>query len=247
MARPTNREEFKQYCLRKLGAPVHEINVDDDQVEDRIDEALSYYWDYHFDGSSQIFYKHLVTQEDKDNKYIILPENIQGAVRIFNPNQAVLQSSDIFNVRYQIAMNELFTLTSISLVPYYMAMEHLALIQEILVGEVPIRYSRHKNRLNVDTNWDIIKEGSYMLVEAYEVVDPDIYVDVWKDRWLQNYCTEKIKYQWGTNLTKFTDMPLAGGMRFNGDRILSDADSAITKLEEEMMLNYALPPSHMVG
>lgn len=247
MARPTTREEFKQYCLRKLGAPVTQINVADEQVEDRIDESLSYYWDYHFDGSSKVYYKHLVTQQSKDDGYITLPENINGAVRIFNPNQAVLQSSDIFNVRYQIALNELFTLTSISLVPYYMAMEHLALIQEILVGEVPIRFTRHKNRLYVDTNWDRIREGTFILVEAYEVIDPDVYIDVWKDRWLQSYCTEKIKYQWGTNLTKFIDMPMPGGQRFNGDRILSDAEAAIRKLEDEMLVSYSLPPVDMIG
>ena len=80
MATPTTKEEFKQYCLRKLGAPVIEINVDDDQVDDRIDEALRYYWDYHFDGSDKIYYKHQITQTDIANKYIILPENIIGAV-----------------------------------------------------------------------------------------------------------------------------------------------------------------------
>lgn len=247
MARPNSRQEFKDYCLRKIGSTVNEINVSDEQVEDRIDEALSYYWDYHFDGSDKIYYKHLVTSEDKANRYITLPENIHGAVRIFNPRQAILTSADIFDVRYQIALTELFTLTSISMVPYYMAMEHLSLIEELLVGEIPVRFTRHKNKLSVDTDWDRIREGSFLLVEAFEIIDPEVYADVWKDRWLQNYTTEKIKYQWGTNLTKFIDMPLPGGLRFNGERILSDSYAEIQKLEEEMMLNYALPPEHFIG
>ena len=84
MAVPTTRAEFKEYCLRKLGKPVIEINVDDDQVEDRIDEAIRYYWDYHFDGAERTYYKHVITQNDIDNEYITLPENIIGAVSIFS-------------------------------------------------------------------------------------------------------------------------------------------------------------------
>lgn len=89
MAVPTSRSEFKEYCLRKLGKPVIEINVDDDQVEDRIDEALKMYWDYHFDGTEKIYYKHQVTSTDKSNKYITLPENIIGAVNIFDVGDAI--------------------------------------------------------------------------------------------------------------------------------------------------------------
>lgn len=248
MAQPTTREEFKQWCLRKLGAPVIEINVDDDQVDNRIDEALKFYADYHFDGSEKTYYKHLVTEDDVDNEYIELPENIIGAVRIFPISYYNNSSTDMFNVRYQIALNDLYTLTSMSLVPYYMAMEHLGLIQEMLVGEQPIRFSRHKNRLLIDSSWgDKIEAGKYILVEAYEVIDPDTYTDVWSDRWLQNYATALIKRQWGNHLTKFTGMSLPGGVQFNGERILSDAQNEIEKMESEMILNYSMPVCDMVG
>jgi hypothetical protein len=247
MAVPTSRSEFKEYCLRKLGKPVIEINVDDDQVEDRIDESLRYYWDYHFDGSDKVYYKQAITNTDKINKYITLPENIIGAVRVFPIGDPSIRSDDMFNVRYQIALNDLYTLTAYSMVPYYMAMQHLALISEFLVGQQPIRYSRHKNRLYVDTKWDNYNVGDFLLIEAYEIVDPTTFTDVWGDRWLQNYCTEKIKYQWGSNLTKFSGMQLPGGVQFNGDKIFSDAQQALLKMEEEMILNYSLPVADLIG
>lgn len=247
MAVPTTRQEFKQYCLRKLGAPVIEINVDDDQVEDRLDESLRYYWDYHFDGSEKVYYKHQITDIDKQNKYIIIPENILGVVRVFPIADPIVRSDDLFNIRYQIALNDLYTLTSVSMIPYYMVMEHLALVSEMLVGQQPIRYSRHKNRVYVDMDWGSITTGEFLLIEAYEVVDPEVYSDVWSDRWLQNYATAKIKYQWGSNLTKFTGMSLPGGVQFNGERILSDAQEEITKMEQEMLSSYSLPVSDMIG
>lgn len=247
MAVPTTRAEFKAYCLRKLGSPVIEINVDDDQVDDRIDESLRYYWDYHFDGTEKIYYKHQVTEQDKTNKYITLPENIIGAVRIFPIADPIVRSDDLFNIRYQIALNDLYTLTSVSMVPYYMTMEHLALISELLVGQQPIRYQRHKDRLYADMDWDKINVGEYLLVEAYEVIDPDTWPEVWGDRWLQNYCTAKIKYQWGSNLTKFTGMSLPGGVQFNGEKILTDAQEEIAKMEQEMITSYSLPVSDMIG
>lgn len=247
MSIPTTRAEFKEYCLRKLGAPVIEINVSDEQIDDRIDESLKYYADYHFDASEKIYYKHLVTEDDKFNKFIYLPENIIGAVRVFNISDPSIRSDDMFNIRYQIALNDLYTLTNVSLVPYYMMREHLALIQEMLVPDILIRFSRHKNKLYLDTDWDMIQVDDYIIIEAYEVIDPEVYTDVWSDRWLQEYTTAKIQENWGRNLTKFTGMSLPGGVQFNGERILDDARNDIQRLEEKMINDYSLPIPDLVG
>jgi hypothetical protein len=247
MAVPATRDDFKEYCLRKLGKPVIEINIDDHQIEDRIDEALRYYWDYHFDGTDKIYYKHQVTNQDKSNKYITVPENIIGAVRVFPVADPMVRSDDLFNIRYQIALNDLYTLSSVSMVPYYMVMEHLALISEMLVGQQPIRFNRHKNRVYIDMDWNNINTGEFLLIEAYEVVDPTEWSQVWSDRWLQNYTTAKLKYQWGSHLTKFTGVSMPGGVQFNGERILSDAEAEIAKMEQEMISSYSLPVSDMVG
>lgn len=242
----SSREEFKEYCLRKLGKPVIEINVDEDQVEDRIDEALKYYWDYHFDGTEKIYYKHQLTAEDMQNKYITMPQNIIGAVNIFDLGDSI-GTNNLFNIRYQIALNDLYTLTSQSLVPYYMAFQQIALMEQLLVGKQPIRYNRNTNKLYIDMDWGKVSEDKFLVIEAYSIVDPTEYNDVWNDRWLQRYATELIKKQWGANLIKFVGMQLPGGVTFNGEKIYNDAHEAIDKLEAEMISSYSLPVVDMIG
>lgn len=246
MAVPTTRATFKENCLRRLGKPVIEINVDDDQVEDRIDEALRYYWDYHFDGSEKIYYKHQITQTDITNRYITLPENVIGAVNLFPIGQA-LNTNNLFNIRYQIALNDLYTLTSVSMVPYYMALTHVQFLEQLLVGQQPIRYNRHINRLYVDMDWNIVNEGDYLIVEAYQVVDPATYSDAWSDRWLLRYAACLIKQQWGTNLKKFEGMQLPGGLKFNGQQIYNEATQERDALEKEMIMSYSIPVTDMIG
>lgn len=246
MANPTSRSEFKEYCLRALGKPVIEINVDDDQVEDRIDEALKYYWDYHFDGSSKIYYKHQVTETDKTNKYITLPDNIIGAVNIFPIGQA-LNTNNLFNIRYQIALNDLYTLTSVSMVPYYMALQHVQFLEQMLVGQQPLRYNRHTNRLYLDMDWDRLDTGNYLIVEAYQVLDPTVYTEAWNDRWLLRYATCLIKQQWGNDTKKYGKMQLPGGLYFNGQQIYEEATNERLALEKEMVYSYSLPVTDMIG
>lgn len=247
MAQPTDRRSFKEWCLRKLGKPVIEINVDQDQVDDRVDEALSYYWDYHFDGAEKMFLKHQITEEDKVNGYITVPENIIGVINIFNMNATSLSTSNMFSAQYQFVLNHLHEIANYDIVNYYMNMQYIQFMEQTLAGMQPIRYNRHVNKLHVDTNWKNIPVGSYLIAEAYQIVDPNLYVDVWKDRWLQNYATAKIKYQWGSNLTKFVGMQLPGGVSFNGEQILNDALAELNKLEEEMISSYSLPVIDMIG
>lgn len=246
MAQPTTRSEFSEWCLRKLGKPVIEINVDDDQVSDRIDEALSYYWDYHFDGAERTFLKHVITADDKTNGYISVAENIIGVVNLFDIGDS-LSVNNLFNIRYQFALNDIYDMSNYSLTHYMMAMQHIQFIEELLVGKQPIRYNRHINRLYIDMDWQRVNVGDYIVAECYKIVDPTVYADVYKDRWLQNYATAKIKYQWGSNLTKFTGMQLPGGVTFNGEQILQDAAAEIQRLEEEMISSYSLPVTDMIG
>lgn len=246
MAIPTTRDQFKQYCLRRIGAPVIEINVDDDQVEDRIDEALRYYWDYHFDGSEKTFYKYLIQPADLTNRYITLPDNIIGAVNLFPIGQS-LSSSNLFNIRYQIALNDLYDLTATTMVPYYQTMQHIQLLEQLLVGQQPIRYNRNNNLLYIDMNWSIANAGDYFVVEAYQIVDPNVYPKVWSDRWLARYAESLIKRQWGSNLTKYQDVTLPGGMKFNAQKIFNDADNEMKELEHEMINSYSLPVTDMYG
>ena len=247
MAVPSTRSEFKAYCLRRLGDPVIDINVDDEQVEDRIDEALIYYQDYHFDGTERVLVKHVVTASDITNGYITLSNSIIGVNSILDIGQAV-QSSNLFNIRYQIHLNDLFDLSGSSYVPYVTAMRHIESLEEIFVGKKPLRYNRHVNKLHIDMDWaNDVATGEYVIIDAYSITDPDTYSDVWGDRWLARYATALIKRQWGSNLTKFEGMQLPGGLTFNGAKIYDDAEAEVQKLEEEMIVSYSLPVQDMIG
>ena len=247
MVIPTTRATFKEYCLRALGKPVIEINVDEDQIDDRIDDALKYYADYHFDGAEDTYYAHQITATDLTNRYFTMPDNIIGAVDIFPIGDPSIRVGDLFNIRYQIALNDLYTLTSVSMIPYYMVRMHLSLIAELLVGKQAIRFNRNMHKLQVDGDWNSYVEGEYIIVKAYRVIDPDTYTQVWADNWLKRYAVALIKRQWGANLTKFIGMQLPGGVQFNGQKIYDDAEASIQMLEHEMIHSYSLPVSDMIG
>jgi len=246
MSVPTDRTSFGQWCLRRLGYPVIEINVDPDQVDDRIDEALTYFGDYHFEGSQPVYYKYVVTADDIANQYITLPQNIIGAVDIF-PAQMGLNTNNLFNIRYQIALNDLYTLTSVSMTPYYMAMQHIQFLEYILVGKQPFRYNRYVNKFYLDTDWTFIPEGSYLVICAYQVLDPATYTGIWSDRWLQRYACCLIKQQWGHNTKKYGNMQMPGGIVFTGQQMFDEAMKEKELLEAEMINTWSLPATHFIG
>ena len=242
MAQPTTRDEFKDWILRKLGAPVIQINVADEQVDDRIDEAVDFWRDYHYNGSQLVYLKHQITQDDIDNGYITLPSQLLGISGIFNLNTSISTGSGIFNVQYQFVLNNLEDITGYNITNYYMAMQHMEFLQEMLVGKPMIRYNKHVNKLFIDGS-TAMTVGNYIIIEAYDVIDADTYSDVWSDRWLQNYSAALVREQWGLNLTKFSGMQLVGGVAFNGEQILAEAREDRMRMEEEAVaslqpLNY---------
>ena len=247
MAVPSTRTELKEFCLRKLGKPVIEINIDDDQMEDRIDEALAYYHDYHFDGAEKTFLKHVVTADNKTNNYIDITDgNIIGIVNIFDIGDAT-STNNLFNVRYQIALNDLYDLARYDLVPYYMNMMNIRFIEEMLIGKQPLRYNRHINKLHIDMDWGKVAVGNYLVAEVYSKIDPETYSDVYSDRWLLRYTTSLFKVQWGQNLSKFVGMTLPGGIQFNGDQIMQQGVEDKRNLEQEMISSFSLPVTDMIG
>jgi len=209
----TTRAAFKEYCLRRLGFPVIEINVDDDQVEDRIDDALQYWQDYHFDGLQKIYFIKRIDQTDTDNRYLDLSQardsannlsEITGVTRIF-PMYDSQATITMFDLRYQLRLNELYDFTSASYINYTMTMQHLRMLEQLFTGEVPIRYQRHMQKLFIDWAWGSsqVPIGQVVIIECYGVINPDAYGRVWNDRWLKEYATALIKRSWGNNLKKF--------------------------------------------
>jgi len=247
MAVPITRNTFKDYCLRRLGSPVIDINVDEEQTQDRIDDALAKFRDYHYDGTERVLISHQVTATDKTNKYISLDEDVIAVTRVMDIGDAI-NGSNLFNIRYQIHLNDLFDFSSSSYVSYVMAMRHVETLEEIFVGSKPIRFNRHQDRLYIDMNWtDDVNTGEYIIIDGYKTIDPEVYADVWNDPWLKRYATALIKRQWGENLKKFEGMQLPGGIQFNGQKIWEEASEEINKIEDELISSHSLPVMDMIG
>jgi hypothetical protein len=249
MATINSRQTFKDYCLRRLGFPVIDINVDDDQVEDRIDDALQYWTDYHFDGMQKTYYIHKITDEDLENRYLDMSNirdnannqvDVVGVTRIF-PITDSQASVNMFDLRYQLRLNELYDFTSASYINYTLTMQHLRSLELLFTGEVPIRFQRHMKRLFADWRWERsnLTENTVVIVECYTTVDPHIYNSAWNDRWLKEYATALIKRTWGNNLKKFSGMQLPGGVTLNGDKIYEEAEQEIKDLEQQMVDSYS--------
>jgi hypothetical protein len=244
----TSRPDFKNYCLKRLGFPVIDINIDDDQVEDRIDDALQFWHDYHFDGLQKVYYIKKIDQTDINRKYLDLTEakdssnnalEITGVTRIF-PISDSQSSISMFDLRYQLRLNELYDFTSASYINYTLTQQHLRTLELMFTGETPIRFNRHTQRLMIDWAWGATQApvGTTVIAEAYALLDPDQYGRVWNDRWLKEYATALIKKQWGANLKKFAGVQLPGGVTLNGEKIFDEANDEIIRLEADMEKNY---------
>jgi len=244
---PASREQLKDFCLRQLGFPVIDINVDDDQVEDCISLALQYFQDFHFDGVERWYLKHQITAEDKANGYITITENIIGVNRIF-PVSSSNATVNMFDLRYQLRLHELYDFTSTSFVPYVLTMQHLRTLDMLFSGETPIRYNRHSNKLYIDWDWENdIDVGEYIVVESYIIIDPDTYTDVYNDRMLKKLATSYIKKQWGNNLKKFNGMQLPGGITLSGQQMYEEAMTEIKEIEDTIRLTFEAPPEFLMG
>ena len=268
MAEPASREQLKQYALRALGKPVIEINAENDQLEDRIDEALQYYHQYHYDGIRRTYLKYQYTQTDYDrinantsesvtknsvttawqegNGFIVVPESVISVINIFPYSSK--GSMNLFDVRYQMRLNDLYDFSSTSVVNYDVVMRHLDFLDHILVGEKPIRFNQNDNRLYIDQDWkEDLLVGEFLVIECYRKLDPNVYTDVYNDMILKRYVTALFKKQWGSNLSKFNGVAMLGGVTLNGQQIFSEALTDIEKIEDEIRKSFEMSQPLMIG
>ncbi len=317
MATPRTRTEFKEYCLRRLGHPVIQINIDDDQLDDRVDDALAFYHDYHYDGMEQMYLKYQITQEDMDRRYIFCPDAVNFVTGILPFDQSN-SSVNMFDLRYQLRLHDLYDFTSVSYVSYEITMQHIRTLNLLFSGTPQVRFNRKMNRLYLDIDWtrDVFV-GSWVIVECYRRIEPDSRIstgtvsvtaasntvvgtgtsfnselsvddeiiingeakkivsiagatslnvqsefvttatgatltrpgfsDVWNDRFLKQYATAKIKYQWGSNLSKFAGIQMPGGVTLDGVRIMQEAAEEMKELEEGLINTNVLPAEIMMG
>lgn len=246
-----SREDFKQYCLRRLGSPVITINVSDEQVEDRIDDAIQFWLQYHYDASERLYLLHTVTQTDIDNKYITLDSSIIAIARVILASSGNMSGDqNIFGLEYQFKLNQLYNFNTTTFLGYDMVMMNLEMIDYILRSEPGAQFNRHQQRITIPgAEWatQFIADASKIIIECYKALDMDTFTDAWNDMFLKRYATALIQLQWGENISKFENVQLPGGITMNGQSIYDRAKEEIQKLEEEMSLKWEEPPFFLIG
>ncbi len=249
MAVPNSRDTLIDYCLRALGHPVIEINVDDDQVSDRVDEALQFYQHYHADAIEKVFLKHQVTQTDIDNGYLTINGLVTEVIRVL-PIRDTFSSNNLFDIKYQMHLNDMFSLGYMgSLLEYSMAQEYLSTLDILIDSDSKFaQFDKHRNRVEIHMKWDEeVSVGDFIVVEAMRIIDPETFTEVYNDYYLKKYLTALLKRQWGANLLKFEGMQMPGGVTFNGRQLFDDANEELQRLEEEVRLNWEEPVDFYTG
>jgi hypothetical protein len=244
--KPANKEELKDFCLRQLGYPVVKVNIDDVQLEDSIELAFEYWNEFHFDGTERSYVKHQITSDDKTNKYVTVSDSLIGVTRVFPVSGSA--AMNMFDIRYQLRLNDLWDLSSTSYVNYSLTMQHLRTLDLIFSGETPVRFNKLTNKLYIDWDWNNdIQTGEWIVIEGSIITDPAAYTKVWNDRMLKKLATAYAKKQWGSNLKKYSGVQLVGGITLNGQQIFEEAQAEITSTEQEIRNTYEQPPSMIVG
>ena len=271
MSKPSTRQGLIDYCLRRLGYPVLEVNVDDDQIDDLIDDAIQYFQERHFDGVERMLLKHEITKENKETlktgittttanstvgittttftesqNFIQLPDHVLGVERVVKMDASTI-SSGMFNIKYQIFLNDLYYYGALDLMNYAMVKTYLEDLSRLITPDVQLRFNKRQHRLYMDINWRQVSKNTYLIIDCYRLVDPANASDIYNDWWLKRYLVAIIKRQWGQNLMKFQGVMLPGGVSLNGRQIYDDAIREIDQIEYELKTEYELPPLDLIG
>ena len=279
MAQPSTRQEHIDYCKRKLGYPVLEINVADEKIEDLVDDAVQFFQERHFDGVYQTYLKYKITADDinrgkatttsgvgistitvnetvglttsfsytETGNYLPVPPSVIGVNKIFHFDGANSITNNMFSVKYQLFLNDIYYWGSTELLTYAMVKTYLEDIEFLLTTQKQIRFNKRQDRLYVDIDWSGVREGTYLVIDCFRTMDPNDYSRVWNDSFLKPYLTALIKRQWGQNLIKFQGVKLPGGVELNGRQFYEDAQREIDIIMERMSNTYELPPLDMIG
>ncbi len=278
MAQPSTRGELIDYCKRQLGAPVLEINVADEQIEDIIDDAVQFFQERHFDGVYQSYRKYAITQEDIDrgqggttgagittttvdttvgvttqfsytenSNYLPIPPEVIGVTKIFHFDGSNTITNNMFSVKYQLFLNDIYYWGATELLSYAMVKTYLEDINFLLTTEKQIRFNKRQDRLYLDLDWGSLSVGDYLVIDCFTLLDPSSYPRVWNDSFIKPYATALIKRQWGQNMSKFQGVKLPGGIELNGMEMYEQAEKELERIRENMSNTYELPPLDMIG
>lgn len=249
------RDELIDYCFHQLGAPVIQVELEEQQVSYCVDNAIDRFQSVHGDGSIRRFIPHTVTKEDIDRGYIIVPDAIISVVRVIPLNHGMLSnnlsSMGMFNPVYQYRLNDFWDIMRGGMSIYNDVMTNLQLVQDMLQAEVSIAFNRYSSKLYLDIDWKndkgFVQEGVIIVVECFVLVDAQEAPKLYNDWWLKRYTTALMKKQWGVNLKKYNGALLPGNITINGQQIYNEAVDEIRELEAELRDQFELPPIFMIG
>lgn len=280
MAQPSTRQELIDYCKRKLGAPVLEINVADEQIDDLVDDAIQFFQERHFDGVYPTYLKYKVRQEDIDrgrakpptgvgistitassnivgtattftyyenSNFLQVPPDVIGINRIFHFDSTSSITNNMFSVKYQLFLNDIYYWGSTELLTYSMVKRYLEDMEWLLTTQKQIRFNKRQDRLYLDIDWSTLSTDQYFVIDCHRVLNPNDYSRIWNDSFLKPYITALIKRQWGQNLIKFQGVKLPGGVELNGRQLYDDAQREIDMIMDKMSTTYELPPLDLIG
>jgi hypothetical protein len=264
----TTKANLIEYCLRQLGKPVVDINVDDDQITDRIDEALEYFSQFHYDGMERVYLSHTVSQSDLDRSittesstgtqdsvsavwtekenWFPLPDSVISVLRIYHPSTAF--GTNWYNQATMIQSGLIDINAGDSLVSHELLKTHIDMLDNMFNNKPGIRFNQLASKLYFDDAWDsILKVGDVIVIECYRKTDPSIAIKMYNDIFLKRYATALIKRQWGQNLQKFKGITMIGGVEIDADTIYNQGQEAIDALEEKIKSTYDAPLDFLVG
>ena len=281
MAQPASRAQLIDYVKRQLGAPVLEINVADEQLDDLVDDALQYFHERHFDGVIQTYLKYKVTEADiqrgrtrggdntvgivtttasatidgssvtfsyeENSNYLQIPPSVIGVNKIFHFDGSNTITNNMFSVKYQLFLNDIYYWGSSDILSYHMTKTYLEDINFLLTTDKQMRFNQRQDRLYLDIDWDSVSADDYIIIDCWRLLDPNDFSRVWNDSFLKKYLTALVKRQWGQNLIKFQGVKLPGGIELNGRQIYDDAEKDLEIIREQMSNTYELPPLDMIG
>lgn len=244
----SNRQELKDYCFRALGAPLVEIDVTDEAADDRINEALDFFREYYFDGADHFYYRYELTQQDIDNQYLTIPDNIWGVNRIFPVSNSGSTQGDIFSYEYQFRSSDMMrNLSSTNLVYFTQVMSYLSLVENLLNVQLQFRFNRNEGKMYIDTNWaNRFLPGTWIMIDCYAVMDPDVNAKFWNNRRFKEYTTALLKQQWAVAYSKYDNIQLPGGVTVNGKAMAEEARAERKEIEDDIINNQS-PLEFFVG
>lgn len=264
--KPASKTELKNYALRRLGYPAIDINVCDEQLDDLIEEAIDHFQEYHYNGSYKTFMTIEVTDAIKtaaqsstqqgltnwyeNNTYVDLPPGVLGVNHVYTGiSTSSIVPGNIFNIKYQIFLNDIYAMTHGHILHYFMTSQYLETLDFVTNSQANrrVRFNEHQGRLYLDFDWNDLQAGDYIMVEMLMRQDPETYTAMYNDNWLKDYVEALFQQQWGRNLSKYDGIQMLGGVTLNGRQILEDASQFKKDLEEQVRSTYELPPLDLIG